>query len=222
MKKLFFTAFVSSATIIASADIYNDATGDFTGGFAGLDITSLTLNNNATSLNFTIGLAGDPTAFDWHNYVVGIAKASLPVAGGNANAGGGWSKDIQMTTGGMDYFIGAYPAFNGFDLKTWNGTSWDGSTGAASWNSSSVTFSVTLASLGLAAGDTITLDLWTTSNGNTVLDALSDTTSRGFNNTAFDTGGNGLTYVVQVPEPSAAMLFLLAGAFLSRRLTSRR
>jgi hypothetical protein len=196
------------AVLPASAATYTDATGDFTGGFGGLDITSVNLNNDATSLNFTINLAGDPTPYNWMNYLVGISKNLFGGVGGDANATGGWGTDIKMSSGGMDYFIGAYPGFAGYSLKTWDGVSaWTSTSGTSSETTSSVSFSAPLASLGLSPGDTIKFDVWTQSSGNSVLDALSDNVSRGFQNNPFDTGANALSYTVTAaPEPGTCAL----------------
>src|SRR6267142_2146319 len=80
--------------------------------------------SDATSLNFTINLAGDPTPYNWMNYLVGISKNLFGGVGGDANATGGWGTDIKMSSGGMDYFIGAFPGFSGYSLKTWDGVSY--------------------------------------------------------------------------------------------------
>jgi hypothetical protein len=200
----------------ARAASYSDATGDFTGNSA-LDITSVVVNNDASSVSFTIHLAGDPTTANWYNYYVGISRNLFGGVGGNLNGPGGWGKDIQMSAGGMDYFIGAYPFWGGYSLLTWNGSSWATTTGTASQNSSSVTFSVSLASLGLLMGDTFRFDVWTSTSGtDTVLDALSDTVSRTWNSAPFDTGNNFLTYTV-IPEPSTAALLALAALAMALR-----
>lgn len=194
---------------VSRAATYLDAPGDFTGNSA-LDMTSVVINNDATTLSFTINLLGDPTAANWYNYYVGISRNLFGGVGGNLNGPGGWGKNIQMSVGGMDYFIGSYPFWGGYSLLTWNGSSWTTTTGTASQNSSSVSFSVSLASLGLSLGDSFWFDVWTSTSGaDTVLDALSDTVVRTWNSAAFDTGNNFLTYTV-VPEPSTAALLGLA------------
>ena len=99
------------AAPVARADIFTDAVGDFTGGTAPLDMTSVAVNNDTTTLTFTINLAGDPTGANWYNYYIGISRNLFGGVGGNLNGSGGWGKNIQMSTGGMDYFVGAYPSF---------------------------------------------------------------------------------------------------------------
>lgn len=203
---------------------YTDATGDFTGGNAALDITSVVVNNDAGTLYFTINLAGDPTAANWYNYYVGISDNLFGGVGGNLNASGGWGKDIQMSTGGMDYFLGAYPAYAGYSLLTWNGSAWTSTSGTASENSSSVSLSVSLSSLGLSAGNSFKFDVWSSDSGNDyVLDAASDTTARSWNSTPFDTGNNALSYTVQaVPEPGTWGCLGLGLLFVARRIRAAR
>lgn len=211
------------AGLPAQATDYTDATGDFTGGVAALDLASVTVNNDATTLTFTLNLAGDPTPANWYSYFIGISKNSFGGVGGNLNGPGGWGKDIQMSTGGMDYFIGGYPAYSGYSLLTWDGSAWTGTSGAASQNTSSVTLSMNLSSLGLSAGNSFTFDVWTSdTGGDTVLDALSDNTARSWNSTPFDTGANALTYTVAaVPEPATCTLLGLGALVMSRRLFRR-
>jgi hypothetical protein len=206
----------------ARADIYTDASGDFTGGVGALDMTSVNVHNDGERLYFTLNLGGDPTAADWYNFYVGISKNLFSGVGGNLNGTGGWGKDIQMSTGGMDYFVGAYPYWSGgFNLLTWSGSAWGSAYfTTATMNSSSVTIPLMLSDLGLSAGNTITFDVMTSDSGSdVVLDALSDATSRSWNGSAFDTGGNALSYTIAVPEPSALALVGLGSlfAFLRRR-----
>ena len=111
----------------------------------------------------------------------------------------------------MDFVLASYPYYAGYDLKTWNGSAWTTSGGSASENTTSVTIPVSLSALGLAPGDTIKFDVWTSDSGaDTVLDALSDGTSRSWNSNPFDTGANALSYTVtQVPEPAGFALLAL-------------
>lgn len=204
--------------------IYPDATGDFTGGVGALDITSVSVNNDPTTLTFTINLAGDPTAANWYDYYVGISENLFGGVGGDLNATGGWSHDYQMSVGGMDYFIGSWGS--GASLLTWNGVSaWTPTSGATgSDTTSSVTVSVPLSALGLSAGNSFQFDVLTADTGtDTGLDALSDTTPRTWGNTSFDTGANALTYTVIVPEPTSLALLGLGGlAVILRRKVSVR
>jgi len=215
---LLATGLLAAAPVCAAT--YTDAVGDFTGGVGALDLTSVSVNNDGTSVTFTLNLAGDPTAATWYNYYIGISENLYGGVGGNLNGSGGWGKDIQMSNGGMDYFVGAYPAYAGYSLLTWSGSAWNTTTATASQNSTSVTIPVSLAALGLAPGSSFTFDVWTSDSGSDyVLDALSDGTSRSWNSVAFDTGANGLSYTVQaVPEPATILgLGIAAGIAFRRR-----
>jgi hypothetical protein len=221
-------AALALAVLPVRADIYSDpgGIGDFTGGTSALDMSSVTVNNDSANLYFTINLGGDPTAVSWANYYVGISENLFGGVGGDLNASGGWGKDIQMSTGGMDFFVGAYPYYSGgYNLLTWGGSAWTSAYyTTASEDSTSVTIPVPLSALGLSAGNTIQFDVWTSDSGSdTVLDALSDATARSWNSNPFDTGGNALSYTVTVPEPGACALLGLGGllAIVRRRASAR-
>lgn len=196
--------------------------GDFTGGYPELDMSSVTVNNDVSTLYITINLGGDPIDNTWYNYLVGISENLYGGVGGNLNGPGGWGNDLQMSVGGMDFFLGAYPYYGTSDFYTWDGAAWNWASGAApTTTSSSVTIPVSLSALGLSPGDTITFDVWTQSSGNNVLDALSDATSRTWNNDPFDTGANALSYTVQVPEPATCALLALGGLVAVLRRKAR-
>lgn len=206
---------------LSASVLYNDpgGLGDFTGGVSSLDISSVVVESDGTLLSFTIYLGGDPVAANWYNYYIGIAKDSMP-GGGNLNGSGGWGKNIQMSVGGMDYFIGAYPYWSGgFSVLSWDGSSWSSTSyNTATTTPSSVTIPVPLSALGLGVGSGFTFDVWTSTSGSdTVLDALSDGIARSWNSDPFDTGENGLHFVV--PEPgTVSMLIAFAGLVLIGRV----
>ena len=215
-------ALLTFAATSRAATSYNDpgGVGDFTGGSGFMDISSVTVDNDANNLIFTINLGGDPTTASWANYLVGIVHPAMNASGGNLNGPGGWGTDIQMSVGGMDYFIGAYPYWGSSQILTWNGASWITASGNASGETtSSASFTVPLAALGLSAGNTIHFDVWSQSSGNSVLDALSDGVARSWNNNPFDTGQNALSYTV-VPEPGICAMLGLGSLLLIRRVRS--
>lgn len=214
MKTTFWLSLaVSAATVRGlAASVYPDATGDFTpSGFGYLDITSVVVDNDATTLSFRINLAGNPLAVDWAKYLIGLDT----VAGGNTTGPDGWGKPITMSVGGMDYFIGSWMNFGtGAELRVWDGSAWNlvpnpGLTVAT--DASSVTLALPFSVLGLNIGDTLRFDVYTTSDGNSVLDAAGSTTPLGWNNNPYDSGANVLTYTL-VPEPGLGALLLLGGA----------
>lgn len=214
MKTTFITTQVLTvATVqLLAATVFPDATGDFTPeGFGYLDITSVEVDNDATTLSFRINLAGNPLAVDWAKYLIGLDTAP----GGNTTGPDGWGKPISMSVGGMDHFIGSWMNFGtGAEVRVWDGAAWNvipGSGITVATDASSVTLALPFSVLSLNLGDTFRFDVYTTSDGNSVLDAAGSTVSLTWNNNPYDSGGNVLSYRL-VPEPTLAALLLLGGA----------
>src|SRR5436190_4166742 len=88
------------AVLPANATSYGDGSGDFTGGSWG-DISSVDVNNDATTLTFKINTVGSPDAAanTWHHYYVGISEGLFGGAGGNLSASL-YGRNIQMSVGG--------------------------------------------------------------------------------------------------------------------------
>lgn len=192
---------------LGHADTYFDATGD-SSTVASLDLTSVVVINDATTLSLQINLADDPLANDWGKYLVGIDT----VAGGNTTGPDAWGKPISMSAGGMDYFIGSWLNFGtGAEVLSWSGSTWDAVAGSGigiATGVSSVTLSLNLSALGLSPGSTFNFDVYSTSDGNSVLDAAGSATALTWNNNPYDSGVNVLSYtVVAVPEPAVPGLF---------------
>ncbi|MCX7865973.1 PEP-CTERM sorting domain-containing protein [Limisphaera sp. VF-2] len=226
MKKTLLVSVCATALLVSEAPAavnFPDATGDFTpSGFGYLDITSVVVDNDATTLSFQIHLAGNPLAVDWAKYLIGLDTAP----GGNTTGPDGWGKPISMSVGGMDYFIGSWMNFGtGAELRHWDGSAWpivSGSGITVATGPSSVTLSLPLASLGVNIGDTLRFDVYTTSDGNSVLDAAGSTAARSWNNDPYDSGNNVLSYTL-VPEPTLpALLGLGAVLWLGQRRRAGR
>ncbi|MBC8095406.1 MAG: PEP-CTERM sorting domain-containing protein [Akkermansiaceae bacterium] len=223
----------TSILLNAHAATYPDVTSDFTGGSGFLDMTSVDVNNTASLLTLKINLASDPSGAgnNWATHLIGFDTA---IGGtGNINGTGGWGKDIQMSQGGMDFFIGNWlnnggvnPA--GATLYNWSGSAWSAvsSTGganpfnlAASVDSTSVTISFDFAALGVSAGNSFNFDVYSsTSGGDNVLDALGSSTPMSWNSNPYDSAANVNPYTISiVPEPTVFALLGLGIAVLLRR-----
>jgi hypothetical protein len=196
---------------------YTDATGD---GFVvtnwpHLDITSLQITNDATNISFKISLAGNPIAVNWGQYNIGVDR--IPFAGAtNAAVPPPPARPISMSVGGMDYWIRSWDG--GAEIYHWDGGGkyWYGDW--FTWNppsdiqvptktTNSVTLTTTLASLGLAVGDSFYFDVYTT-GGNTTdsaVDALANPnpTVAGLGDwvTPYDSGTNVYQYTVTGTAP---------------------
>lgn len=229
MKKTILAATLVSlvAPSVQSATSFPDSLGDNNGGF--LDITSVDMDNTATTLTLTVNVAGNPSdpGNNWGKFLIGFD--TMPGGGGNFNAVNGWGKDIQMSGGGMDYFIGSWLDWGaGADLKSWSGSQWDVVSATYLPNpfnlsllvgSSSVSYTFDLAAMGLAAGSTVNFDVYaSTGGGDTVVDSSGNPAPQTWSSAPYDTGLNYHTYTITaVPEPAAGGLVGLSLLGLRRR-----
>jgi hypothetical protein len=230
--RLFATLVVGTVLpgFAAQATLYTDTAGEqYDGGqgFPHLDIVSVEILNDATDISFTVNLTGDPIATDWGKYLVAIDSGP-----GGDTASNGWGRPISMSSG-MDYWIGTWvDSGNGAETYSWDGAVWnlDNATynppsdiGPPITTTSSLTFSTSLASLGLAISDTFIFDVFVAGGGATdsANDALSDP-----NMSIADWGGpynstSALSYTV-VPEPATFTMILVGlGAMVIRKIRRR-
>lgn len=222
MKKLLLLAALG-ACVSAQATVYPDSSGDVIvpgSPFPNLDITSMDITNDASTISFKFNLAGDPVATDWGKYMVIIDS----VAGGDT-VGNGWVRPIGMASG-ADHWLGAWvDSGNGFENRGWDGASWqlNGATYNAtagmsiSKDSSSVTLSLLLGDLGLSLGDVIQFDAFSSGGGGG--DGAVD--SAGNPNPQIANWGdyslaNNQRYTV-VPEPGSVVALALGGLALALR-----
>ena len=219
---------VAFCPLSTRAATFTDTTGEtISGGI--LDISSVEVNNTATTLTFKINLAGDPVATDWGKYMIGIDS----VAGGDI-AGNGWSRPIRMSSG-MDFWVGSWVDFgNGAEVRNWTGSAWNLQSAtynpnpdllSVSKDTSSVTLMFNFAGLGLSAGSTFTFDVYTSGGGgaDSAIDALANPAQSVANwPDTYDSGQNVRSYTItQVPEPTAAVLLGLGCVILIRRAVRR-
>lgn len=203
------------------ATIYSDATGDtFFGGI--LDIVQVEVTNSASDIFFTISLSASiANPNDWGNYMVGID--SVPGGDSSTPVGNPWSRPISMSSG-MDFWLGSWVnGGGGRQLWQYSG-SWSqiNQTGV-SIGAQSVTFSASLANLGLNIGDTFNFDVYASgADGDPgAVDSLSNP-----NMTINDwnvpyQNGPVSSYTI-VAEPTAFALLGLGGLILLQRFVRRR
>ncbi len=210
-RSLLVTAVAASLASVAAADSYTDASNDlFDNGFDNLDITGVSMSDDGVNLSVAVTTRGFQT---WTKYMMYFNTTG---AGTTSNA---WSRPVNLTSN-IDYYIGSWvdAATDNAQFWAWGSGAW-GQTGtltnAVSGNT--VTFTMSLASLGLSAGQTIYFDVATSGGGNDPgVDHLSrsDMATSGWGSAS--TSGDFLAYTT-VPTPGAIALLGLAGLAGRRR-----
>lgn len=227
--KIFVIAMLSAS--IARADLYTDTIGDIdpgiTTGGGTLDIVSMEVLNTLSDITFTLTVNGSVTATDWGKFMIGIST----LGGTVTSTGNGWSRPINVSTpyGGIDYWIGSWvDGGNGANFFAYNGASWTevgatyssnlpGTYSVTPGTSSTLTYVMSLASLGLSVGETIYFDAFSSGGGggDSAVDALSNP---GTSITAwggpYNSASPNISSYTLVPEPTTIVMFGLGlGAF---------
>ena len=207
------TALAASIGLNAAATTYTDSTFDlFDNGLDNLDISQVDITDDGTNLSIAITTRGFQT---WTKYMVFFNTSN---AGTSTNA---WSRPVTLTSN-IDYFVGSWvdaPTSNS-QFVSWTGSAWNWgseSTLSNSVSANTVTWSFSLASLGLGAGQTFYFDVATSGGGNDPgVDHLSrsDIATSGWGSPS--TSGTFLGYTT-VPAPGAIALLGLAGLAGRRR-----
>lgn len=229
MKNMTVCAVIAATAGLAAADVYNDATGEvFDAGFTHLDISSVSITNDANWLYISVGTTGNLDTDSWGKYAIGINNGK-----DTASAGNGWGRNIDWNgqtithwsatwaddggsgTGGEVYNTDG-TSFYLIDATYASGTDIQGddsmhAAGVQMW-------AISLSALNLVIGDTFTFDIITT--GGTGNDPGVDHLSRADQATPFwDTqsvAGEFLSYTV-VPAPGAVALVGMGGLVATRR-----
>jgi hypothetical protein len=212
---------------------FNDAINDIdpgisTGGGT-LDLVKMEVSNTNSDVMFKLTVNGNIGSTDWGKFMIGIANNK----GYGTSSSDGWGRPITMSAnGGMTNWIGSWVDGGGGAENRSNQTSW-GLTGAtyngnfggfslSAGAQSTITFTVSIASLGMSIGDTFSFDAYSSggNNGDSAVDALANPnvaiTSWG---QPYDSGAsNSFSYTLSaVPAPGAIALMGVAGLLGRRR-----
>jgi hypothetical protein len=222
---------------LTSSAMYFDATGDIASGIndAGgtLDLVSMEVSHTATDVIFSLTVNGSVSSTDWGKFMIGISTG----AGDTAANGNGWGRPINMTSnGGMTHWVGSW-VDSGGGSQFWNysGSAWSGPGGLAGFSlasgaQSTLTYTVSMASLGVSNGSTLYFDAYSSGGGggDSAVDALSRSDasiadwSGPFTTAGLASGmdasvsGGAFAFTI-VPAPGALALLGVAGLLGSRR-----
>ena len=212
---------------------FNDAINDIAPGISTgngtLDLVKMEVSNTATDVVFQLTVNGNIGSTDWGKFMIGIANNK----GYGTSSSDGWARPITMSAnGGMTNWIGSWVDGGGGAENRSNQTSW-GLTGAtyngnfggfslSAGAQSTITFTVSIASLGMSIGDTFSFDAYSSGGGggDSAVDALANPnvsiTSWG---QPYDSGAsNSFSYTLSaVPAPGAIALIGVAGLLGRRR-----
>jgi hypothetical protein len=212
---------------------FNDAINDIDPGISTasgtLDLVKMEVSNTNSDVMFKLTVNGNIGSTDWGKFMIGIANNK----GYGTSSSDGWGRPITMSAnGGMTNWIGSWVDGGGGAENRSNQTSW-GLTGAtyngnfggfslSAGAQSTITFTVSIASLGMSIGDTFSFDAYSSggNNGDSAVDALANPnvaiTSWG---QPYDSGAsNSFSYTLSaVPAPGAIALMGVAGLLGRRR-----
>ena len=229
---------IAAATMIGmnsafAAQTYTDAIGETINSASGtIDFVGAEVSNTATDLVISLKVNGNVGTTDWGKFMIGIATTKTD----GTTSGNGWNRPINLSAPsgkGMDFWTGAWvDGGGGSELhKYTSGTptgSWSniGSSnqqiGTYATDKSLLTYTYSLATLGVTVGDTIYFDAYYSGGGGTdgAIDALANSAQSisDWGNSYTSSGSNLNSYTL-VPEPSTGMLMGLgvAGLLVVRR-----
>ena len=213
--------------------LFSDAIGDIDAGLSTgggtLDLVSMEVSHTATDIQFKLTVNGNIGTTDWGKFMVGIANNK----GYGTSTSDGWTRPITMSAnGGMTNWFGSWVDSGGGAENRSNQTSW-GLTGATYMGNfgnfafvagaqSTITYGVSIASIGMSIGDTFSFDAYSSGggSGDSAIDALANpnvaVASWG---QAYDSGAsNSFSYTLTaIPAPGALALVGLAGLVARRR-----
>jgi hypothetical protein len=201
---------VGALSASAMAADYGDASFDmFDNGFDNLDITNVAVSDDGVNMTIAVTTRGFQ---NWTKYMMYFNTT------GTGTTSNGWGRPVNLTSN-IDYYVGSWvdaPSDNA-QLWAWTGAWNQTGTLSNSVSGNTVSFTLSLASLGLSAGQTIYFDVATSGGGNDPgVDHLSrsDAATPGWGSAS--TSGDFLAYTT-VPTPGALALLGLAGLAGRRR-----
>ena len=216
-------ASIALADPMAPGIVYTDATGDIASGISTgggtLDLVSMEVSHTASDIQFTLTVNGNVGSTNWGKFMIGVSSSGTKTSTGN-----GWGRPINMSSnGGMTHWIGSWvDGSGGAELRS-NATGWgllgatyNGNFGGFSFSGSDITWTVSMAALGLNVGDSFTFDAYSSGGGggDGAIDALSSSSPSVANWSDTFTTTSGFSYTI-VPAPGALALLAVAG--LGRR-----
>jgi hypothetical protein len=218
------TAFANPGIL---ASTYNDAANDIANGIATgggtLDLLGMEVSHTATDVVFSLRVNGNVSgngSVDWGKFMIGIATGN----GSGTTSGNGWGRPINMSApnGGMTHWIGSWvDSGGGSQLWTHGNGSWSGpaSLAAFGFSGNTITYTVSMASLGLSVGDTFYFDAYSSGGGggDGAIDALANpnVSVQGWGDSYTSSAPNIFSYTI--PAPGALALLGVAGIAAGRR-----
>jgi len=206
-------------------DAINDIDPGISTGSGTLDLVKMEVSNTNSDVMFKLTVNGNIGSTDWGKFMIGIANNK----GYGTSSSDGWARPITMSAnGGMTNWIGSW-VDGGAGSQLWtNGSSgWSGPASLAGFTvsagaQSTVSFTVSIASLGMSIGDTFSFDAYSSGGGggDSAIDALANpnyaVSSWG---QAYNSGpSNSVSYTLSaVPAPGAIALIGVAGLMGRRR-----
>ncbi len=182
-------ALLFTATLQAQPTIYADAVGDVStnvsSGGGTLDIVKMEVSDTETDVLFNMTVNGNIAGTDWGNFMIGIAN--MKAEGATNTNGNGWNRPIRLLAGdtnGMTHWVGSWVnGGGGRQLWTYGTTNWSGPAGITGYTfttntngTSTISYVVSKANLGVTNGDTIYFDAYSSGGGggDSAIDALSN------------------------------------------------
>lgn len=226
MKSVVFVAGLALVAGAASADVYNDATGElFDNGFTHIDIQSVTVTNDSQYLYFEISNVGLVSDTNWGKYMI-----ALDYAAGGATDNPWGPRPIDFNGVEIDGWIGTWADDGGsvqfggevynYSGGAWNllGATYNGDTNIAGLSAGTQMVQIAFADLGLSVGDTINFDVMSSGGGggDPGVDHLSRADMATTDWSVGSVSGAFLSYTL-VPAPGTAALMGLGGLVAVRR-----